>query len=69
MTLRMSYDKGRTWKFSNVLHAGPAAYSDITMLRSGDVGCLYEAGNKSPYEGIAFHRVKLREIRANPGDK
>lgn len=63
MTLRMSYDRGKTWTFSKVLHAGPAAYSDLTILRSGDIGCLYEAGIKSPYEGIVFKKIKLQEIR------
>ncbi len=62
MTLRMSYDRGKTWTFSKVLHAGPAAYSDLTILRSGDIGYLYEAGIKSPYEGIVFKRMKLRDI-------
>lgn len=63
MTLRRSYDQGKTWPVSKVLHAGPAAYSDITILRSGEIACLYEAGVKSPYEGIVFQRVKFKEIR------
>ena len=57
MTLRISYDEGATWPVSKVLHEGPSAYSDIVRLRSGDVGVLYEAGKKSPYEGIVFEVV------------
>jgi sialidase-1 len=57
MTLRTSYDEGKTWPSSRVLHEGPAAYSDITLLSSGELGCLYEAGMQSPYEGIVFEIV------------
>ena len=63
MTLRVSMDGGKTWTKSKILNNGPSAYSDLTRLKSGDIGCFYEAGTKSPYEGIVFQRVKLKEIR------
>ncbi len=62
MTLRISTDHGKTWKYSQILHEGPSAYSDITILGSDQIGCLYEAGMKSPYEGIVFKKVRLRNI-------
>ena len=62
MTLRMSPDQGKTWPVSKVLHAGPAAYSDLARLSSGDIACLFEAGIKSPYEGIVFKKVAINEI-------
>lgn len=62
LTLRISTDQGETWEFSKVLHDGPSAYSDITILKSGRLGCLYEIGNKSPYEGIIFSTLKLKEV-------
>jgi sialidase-1 len=64
MTLRISYDEGTTWPFSMILHAGPAAYSDLAVLKGGDIGCLYEAGLKSPYEGIIFQKISLKQIMA-----
>ncbi|HNR42833.1 MAG TPA: sialidase family protein [Bacteroidales bacterium] len=64
MTLRVSSDQGKTWAHSRVLHEGPAAYSDITILRSGRVGCLFEMGHKSPYEGIVFRSLKLKDLMA-----
>lgn len=60
MTLRASYDEGKTWPYSKVLHEGPAAYSDITFLPTGELGCLYEAGIKNPYEGIVFEIVRVK---------
>ena len=62
MTLRLSNDLGRTWKGEFLLHEGPSAYSDITKLRNGNVGCLFEAGKNSPYEGIVYREVDVRVI-------
>jgi len=59
MTVRMSYDEGRTWPVSKVLHDGPSAYSCLTVLPDNDIACLYEAGVKHPYEKIVFARFNL----------
>lgn len=56
LTVRLSRDEGKTWTFAKELHAGPAAYSCLTMLPDGEIGCLYERGDKSPYETITFAR-------------
>jgi sialidase-1 len=60
MTLRLSYDEGKTWAVTKVLHEGPAAYSDLTLLKSGELGLFFEAGIKSPYEGIVFQKVPVK---------
>ena len=54
MTVRMSYDEGRTWPVSKVLYAAPSAYSCLTVLPDAGIACLYEAGDKHPYEKIVF---------------
>lgn len=56
MTVRLSRDEGKTWAVAKELHAGPAAYSCLTVLPGGEVGCLYERGEKTPYDTIAFAR-------------
>ena len=61
MTLRISYDEGKTWSLSQVLHDGPAAYSDLSVLRTGELACFYEAGKNSPYEGIVFKIVTIKK--------
>jgi len=59
MTVRRSYDEAETWDSGKLAHAGPSAYSDLVTLRDGRVGLLYEKGNSSPYETIAFARFDL----------
>jgi sialidase-1 len=59
MTVRLSYDEGKTWPVAKVLHAGPAAYSALAVLPDGRIGCLYERGAKSAYERITFARFAL----------
>jgi sialidase-1 len=56
MTVRLSRDEGKTWRFAKELHAGPAAYSCLTVLPNGEIGCLYERGDKNAYETITFAR-------------
>ena len=62
MTIRASYDEGRTWSVSNLLHAGPSAYSDLSRLPDGDIVCLYEGGDKHAYECIRFARFPLTSL-------
>jgi sialidase-1 len=59
MTVRLSRDDCKTWSNGKVLHDGPAAYSDLTELSDGTIGCLYERGEKAPYENISFARFSL----------
>ena len=62
MTLRISRDDGASWMGSLVLFGGPAAYSDLTQLSNGNIGCFYEAGNLNPYQGIVFQELPWKEI-------
>ncbi|MEN8229510.1 MAG: sialidase family protein [Bacteroidota bacterium] len=62
MTLRSSGDEGSTWRGSLVLHEGPSAYSDLTRLSNGNLGCLYEAGNSTPYQGIVFQEIPWQQL-------
>lgn len=64
MTVRVSYDEGATWPVARELHAGPAAYSALTVLSDGTIGCLYERGAKSAYETISFARFTLSWLTA-----
>jgi len=69
MTVRMSYDNGRTWPVQRLLWAGPAAYSCLAVLPDGGIACLFEAGDKQPYERIScasFSRDWLTGANAGP---
>ncbi len=58
MTVRLSYDEGRSWSVAKSLHAGPSAYSCLAILPDGDIGCLYEGG-ETRYGEIVFARFSL----------
>jgi len=59
MTVRLSHDEGKTWPVARVIHEGPAAYSSLVVLPDLSIGLLFERGDRSPYEGIAFARFTL----------
>jgi sialidase-1 len=59
LTVRLSYDECRTWPVSRLLHAGPAAYSDLCIAPDMSICCLYERGNEGPYEKISLARFNL----------
>jgi sialidase-1 len=59
MTVRLSRDEGKTWLDSRQLHAGPAAYSNLTVMSDNSIGIIYERGEKSAYETITFARFTL----------
>ncbi len=68
MTVRMSYDEGRTWPVQRVLWTGPAAYSSLAILPDGRIACLFEAGDRQPYERITvacFDRDWLTNVNAD----
>jgi len=59
MTVRLSYDDGRMWPASRILHDGPAAYSSLAVLPDGEIACFYEGGEKNPYESMIFEKFTL----------
>jgi sialidase-1 len=66
MTVRLSDDDGRTWTASRLLYEGPSAYSSLAALRDGRIGLLFEYGDTSPYERIAFTRFELAWMKRKP---
>ena len=68
MTLRISENEGSTWSSSLVLHKGPSAYSDLTLLSNGNLGCFYEAGHSHPYQGIVFQEIPWQQIENRAGN-
>jgi sialidase-1 len=62
MTLKMSTDNGTTWPSQYVVHKGPSAYSDIVMVSAVQIGVLFEKGETSPYETIAFKGINIADF-------
>jgi sialidase-1 len=57
MTVRASFDQGKTWPRDILVHPGPSAYSCLVDTEDGYIGCMYEGGVKSKYEKIIFARL------------
>ncbi len=53
-TVFVSYDEGKTWPTKRVLCNESFAYSCLTKLSDGTIGCLYETGTK-----IVFARFSI----------
>ncbi len=56
MTIRLSYDEGKTWPVAKLLYAPSAAYSCLVVLPDGTIGCLFE---RDGYSKITFARCTL----------
>lgn len=50
ISIKVSYDEGKTWPVDKVLDPGYSAYSDLAVLPDGTILCLYESGRKSDEE-------------------
>jgi sialidase-1 len=62
LTVRLSFDEGKTWPRSQTLHPGPSAYSTAIGLSDGTIAVLYECGVKHSTERISFARFSLRFV-------
>lgn len=57
MTVRVSYDEGKSWPVAKVLLEGSGAYSDLVVLPDGRIGCLFEIDG---YKQIVFTMFSLQ---------
>jgi sialidase-1 len=67
MTVKLSADEGKTWPAARLLHPGPAAYSSLAVLADARIACLYERGEKGPYEKITLARFSLAWLEGGGG--
>ncbi len=61
ITVRMSYDEGKTWPVARLVKKGTGAYSCLTVLPDGSVGIIYETGHCNNdfveyYQNLSFAR-------------
>ena len=54
LRVKVTQDEYRTWNQGGLIHAGPAAYSDLVIAPNGLICCFYERGDDHPYQTIAF---------------
>ena len=58
VTVRTSLDEGATWNDGILLCPEYSAYSDMTILKNGDIGVLYEATNRIDFRVITKDEIK-----------
>ncbi|MCM4157017.1 sialidase family protein [Gramella sp. AN32] len=56
LTVRISYDEGKTWSDGKTVYAGGSAYSSMTILENGEIGVFFE---KDDYKENAFVSFSL----------
>ena len=59
MTVRLSYDEGKTWPISKRIHEGPSGYSCLTVMPDKQIGLLYERGEESFRETVSLATFSL----------
>ena len=57
MTVRVSYDEGKTWTEGKTIYEGGSAYSSLTVLENGDIGLFFE---KDGYKENVFVSFSLK---------
>jgi len=54
LTVRISYDEGETWSEGKVIYAGTSAYSDLSVLKNGDLAVFFEKDGHKKNEVVVF---------------
>jgi len=57
MTVRLSYDEGKTWTEGKTIYPGSSAYSSLTVLENGDIGLFFEKDDytKNVFASFSLH--------------
>lgn len=56
LTLKISYDEGKTWTSGKTIYGGGSAYSTMTIMQNGDIGLVLE---KDDHKENVFASVTL----------
>lgn len=59
MTVKLSYDEGKTWPVNKVVDAGPGAYSDLAVTKAGTILLMYGSGGEPKFAGSQLTLVRF----------
>jgi sialidase-1 len=62
LVMRISYDEGQSFPVERLIAPGYAAYSDLTILKDGTIGVLWERGATHGYQYITFTRIEADSL-------
>ncbi|CCH28453.1 exo-alpha-sialidase [Actinosynnema sp. NPDC047251] len=67
MRIRHSTDNGVTWTAGGLVNGSRAGYSDLAELTTGEIGLLYEGGEKFSADEIRFTRFTTQQAQVPGG--
>jgi sialidase-1 len=59
LTVKLSYDEGKSWEVSRVVEAGFSGYSDLTVGPDGTIYCFYERGSTDGKSSTRTERLTV----------
>jgi sialidase-1 len=59
LTVKLSYDEGKTWAISKVLEEGFSGYSDLAVGPDGAIYCFYERGSTDGKSSYSTKRLTV----------
>jgi sialidase-1 len=59
LTIKMSYDEGKSWPVQKILYHQKSAYSDLAVLPDQTICCVIECGVRTPVKKIVFAKFDL----------
>ena len=59
MTVRLSYDEGKTWQVSKLITPDLSGYSCLALLKNGLIACLFERGTEDYNDNITLATFNL----------
>jgi len=62
LTVRLSFDEGKTWSRSKLIQAGDAQYSSLALLPDGTIGCLFDRWESGNYQ-LYYARFRLDDLK------
>lgn len=54
LSIKISYDEGKTWTNGKTIYAGAAAYSDLVVMKNGEIGMLFEKNDYTENVFLTF---------------
>ncbi len=54
LSVRLSYDEGKTWTAGKTIYSGHSAYSTMTVLQNGEIGLLFEKDDHTENVFVRF---------------
>ena len=54
LSIKVSYDEGRTWSKGKAIYSGPSAYSDLIVMKNGEIGLIFEKNEYTENVFLSF---------------